>query len=132
MRPEERPPAGPRGRTGAAAEAAAVSHLVAQGWAVLGRNLRVDGVELDILAQTPQPGSRLVIVEVRARSGPGFGSALESVDWRKVARLYRAALGLAGAGRVPRVDLMALRRTSTGAWKVEEHLRGVEPPGPGR
>ncbi len=129
MLPQGRLPSGPRGRTGASAEAAAAAHLEALGWVVLGRNLRVDGVELDIVGRPPEPESCLVIVEVRARSGPGFGSALESVDGRKVARLYRAALRLGRATDASRVDLMALRRTPSGEWEVEQHLQGLEPPG---
>ena len=125
----ERPPSGPRGRTGAAAEAAAVDHLETLGWTVRGRNVRVDGVELDVVARTPSPDEQLVVIEVRARSGPAFGAAVESVGRRKVARLYRAALRLGRAGGMPRVDLIALRRAPSGAWRVEEHLRGLEPPG---
>ena len=139
MSPEDRPPAGPRGQTGASAEAAAASHLVARGWTVLARNVRVGRDELDLLACTPAPERELVAVEVRGRSGPGFGSGLESVDASKVARLYRAAAALRqtghpslGPGPLPRplrVDLLVLRRTGSGGWIVEAHLRGLEPPG---
>ena len=128
MSPQPRPPSGPRGRTGAEAEAAAVDHLIAMGWTVLARNVRIDGVELDIVARSPTPQARLVVVEVRARSNAAFGSPLESVDDRKVARLYRAALRLARS-HAPRVDLLALRRCPSGEWQVETHLRGFEPPG---
>ena len=128
MPPHDRPPSGPRGRTGAAAEAAAVDHLETLGWTVLGRNVRVDGVELDVVARTPSPDEQLVVIEVRARSGPAFGAAVESVGRRKVARLYRAALWLGRSTSTPRVDLIALRRSPSGAWRVEEHLRGLEPP----
>jgi putative endonuclease len=129
MQPQERPPSGPRGRTGAAAEAAAVEHLRARGWTILARNVRVQGVELDIVARSSAPEGRLTVIEVRAHSGPAFGSALESIDRRKVARLYRAALGLGRGHDAPRVDLMALRRAASGEWVVEAHLRGLELPG---
>ncbi len=99
------------------------------GWKVLARNVRIDGVELDIVARSPAPQSRLVVVEVRARSNAAFGSPLESVDDRKVARLYRAALRLARSCAAPRVDLLALRRGPSGEWQVETHLRGLELPG---
>ena len=133
----ERPPAGPRGRVGAAAESAAASHLVAQGWVLLGRNLRFGRDELDLLARAPAPAGELVAVEVRARSGPAFGDALESVDARKVARLYRAVAALRRGGHPAvgpgplresvRVDLVTLRR-SRGDWVVQAHLCGLEPP----
>ncbi len=136
---KSRPPAGPRGAVGAAAEDAAAAHLDALGWSVLARNLRVGVVELDIVALEPGRRPTLVIVEVRSRSGPGFGTAVESVDGRKVLRLYRAALSLRRAGHPAlaleevapvswRVDLLALRRATGTAWWVEHHLRGLMPP----
>jgi putative endonuclease len=137
MQPRARPPAGPRGRTGASAEDAAARWLAAQGWTIVARNVRVGRDELDLLARDPQHTT--VVVEVRARSGPAFGSAAESVDTRKVARLYRAAarlrrFGHAVAGLDPataplRVDLLTLRRDRGGGWRVDGHLRGLEPPG---
>jgi Holliday junction resolvase-like predicted endonuclease len=138
MVPTSRPPAGPRGATGAEAEAAAAAHLSARGWIVLARNLHVGRNEVDIVAYEPDPPT-LVVVEVRARSRPGFGAALETVDARKVARLYRAAAtlsrsghpGLAHAGGRSaewRVDLLTLRLGRDGEWRVEQHLRGLSPP----
>ncbi len=135
----DRPPAGPRGDIGASAEHAAAAHLVALGWDILGRNIRLGGDELDIVAVEPGRRPTLVIVEVRSRSGTGFGAAVESVDRRKVARLYRAALSLRrgdhpGIKRehatLPawRVDLLALSRASAGSWRVERHIRGLAPP----
>lgn len=137
MQPAARPPAGPRGRTGALAEDAAARWLIRSGWTILARNVRVGRDELDLLARDPQDAA--VVVEVRARSGPAFGSGAESVDARKVARLYRAAATLrrvgheaVGPGPLPtplRVDLLTLRRDHGGAWRVEAHLCGLEPPG---
>ncbi len=138
MSTQERPPAGPRGRTGASAEAAAAAYLTALGWLVVARNVRVGRDELDLVAWTPAPERQLVVVEVRARSGDAFGSGLESVDARKVARLYRAvgalrrcghpALGPGPLAHAVRVDLVVLRRAPSGAWVVEAHLHGLEPP----
>ena len=139
MHPPQRAPAGPRGVIGAAAEDAAAADLRRRGWVVLGRNLRVGRDEIDILAREPGSPAVLVVLEVRARSRPGFGSALESVDGRKVARLYRAAWALRRGGHPAvaaaelevvrwRVDLLTLRRSVSGAWQVEQHLRGLQPP----
>ncbi len=136
--PLTRPPAGPRGRVGASAEDAAAAHLVRAGWAVLARNLHLDRDEVDILAREGGPGGVLVVVEVRSVSGRSFGSPLESVDRRKVARLYRATMTLRRAGhptlspsllrgRAWRVDLLTMRRSPDG-WTVEHHLRGLAPP----
>ena len=139
MHAPQRAPAGPRGAIGAAAESAAAIDLRRRGWFVLARNLRVGRDEIDILAREPGPPSVLVVVEVRARSGAGFGSALESVDGRKVGRLYRAAWALRRGGHPDvapaelaatrwRVDLITLRRAASGEWLVEQHLRGLQPP----
>jgi putative endonuclease len=139
MPPRDRPPAGPRGRAGASAEASAATHLAALGWTVLARNVRVGPDEIDLVARTPEPRCELVVVEVRGRSGPAFGSALESVDAPKVRRLYRALAALRRTGHPSvgpgplmcpfRVDLVTMRRTRSGGWAVESHLRGLEPPG---
>lgn len=84
-----------------------------------------------------EPTTAAVVVEVRARTVRAFGDALESVDARKVARLYRgaAALGRSGivGGQAPvvapwRVDLVTLVRSEADGWTVAAHLRGLEPP----
>ncbi len=135
---DARPPAGPRGAVGAAAEEAAAAYLQANGWLILERNVRIGPDEIDIVALEPGARATIVIVEVRSRSGRGFGSALESVDGRKVARLYRAAMGLrrrVHPAVVPalspapmwRVDLVVMRRSGPD-WKVEGHLRSLAPP----
>ena len=131
-------PAGPRGVIGAAAEVAAATHLSASGWRIVARNVRIGPDEIDIVALEPGEPPTLVIVEVRSRSGPAFGSAVESVDARKVARLYRAALALRRAGLAGwstrstdcawRVDLLALTGDLVSGWRVETHLRGLAPP----
>lgn len=139
MGSDDRGPRGPRGALGAAAEDAAVEHLLRLGWSVLARNVRVGTDELDIIALEPLAPPALVIVEVRSRSGPRFGSAVESVDGDKVQRLYRAmsrlrrgghpALGLdARPWQEWRVDLLTLRRRGRDGWRIERHLRGLQPP----
>lgn len=138
MTTDARPPAGPRGTIGAAAEDAAAAYLQGIGWLLLARNIRLGADEIDIVARDADDPPTLVVVEVRSRSGKGFGSALESMDARKVARLYRAATALRRGGHpeVPwslllvrrwRVDLLAMGRAGPG-WVVEAHLRGLAPP----
>ena len=137
MQARWRPPAGPRGIVGASAEDAAALYLQAQGWRVLARNVRVGRDELDILALEPGAPEQLVLVEVRSGSTTRFGSPRESVDARKVARLYRARTALQ-RGALPdlatthsrgpwRVDLITLVRASSADWCIEAHLRGLEP-----
>jgi putative endonuclease len=133
----QRPPAGPRGVTGAAAEDAAAGYLRSQGWSIIGRNVRVGRDELDIVAIEPGQAACLVIVEVRSGSTGRFGSPRESVDARKVARIYRAGLALRRQAYpglsltlyrpVWRVDLVTLVHHG-GVWRLEAHVRGLEPP----
>ena len=64
-----RPPAGPRGAIGAAAEDAAAAHLAGLGWQVLARNLRVGRDELDIVALEPGRRPKARPGRTAARSG---------------------------------------------------------------
>ena len=88
-------------RAGDAAEAAVAADLIARGWRVLARQLRVGRAEIDLLAVDPGPPPALVIVEVRWRVGRDFGLAEETVDGRKRSRLHRAAFALREAGTLP-------------------------------
>jgi putative endonuclease len=74
-----------RGQRG---EELAAAHLVRAGYRIVDRNVRLQSGELDLLALD---GDTLCFVEVRLRSGHGFGSAEESVDARKQRRLARVA-----------------------------------------
>lgn len=56
------------------------------GWRILLSNWRCRFGEIDIVGQDVHC---LVIVEVRTRQSRGFGSAVESVDWKKVRRLRK-------------------------------------------
>jgi len=82
---------GHRAELGRAGEDLAVRLLEDEGLLVLDRNWR-DGRrgELDIVAWD-EGGDALVFVEVRTRTGVARGTALESVDARKLARLRRLA-----------------------------------------
>ena len=86
---------------GDAAESQAAGTLVAAGWTILARNLRVGRNELDIVALDPGPPAELVIVEVRWRASRAYGLPEETVDWRKRARLRAAASGLLDGGSLP-------------------------------
>jgi len=69
-------------------EEAAYKFLLRHGYEILARNYRCKLGEIDIVARD---GATLVFVEVRARGGESFGTAEESVDWRKQQRLRRLA-----------------------------------------
>jgi len=76
---------------GDAAEALVADRLIAAGWLMLARNLRVGRGELDIVAVDPGPPRELVVVEVRWRHRRDFGLPEESLDHRKRGHL-RAAI----------------------------------------
>lgn len=88
-------------RAGDGAEAQVAAHLTAQGWQVLGRQLRVGRAEIDLLAVDPGPPPAMVVVEVRWRARRDYGLAEETVDHRKRARLRRAAFAVREMGHLP-------------------------------
>ena len=70
------------------AEERAGLYLQRAGLRVVTRNYRCRGGEIDLVCRD---GDTLVFVEVRMRSNPGFGSALDSVTPAKRRRLVLAA-----------------------------------------
>ena len=94
---------------GAAGERFAVWWLAGQGLSVRGRNLEIEGGELDILACD---GSTRVAVEVRTITGPG--DPIDAVDCSKRAHVRR----LAGSVGVTRVDFIGI---GFRPWGVEVH-----------
>lgn len=119
----------------------AAQHLASIGWRVLASRVRAGRNELDIIAVDPGPPAALVAVEVRLRSSSLYGTPEESVDRRKIGRLYRAMSTLAATGALPdgtalprlpwRVDLVAIDdapRIAPGAGGPSiRHLRDLEP-----
>jgi putative endonuclease len=59
-----------------------------RGWRVLGANVRAGGNELDLIVRR---GSSLRFVEVKERTGSGFGGAAGAVGAEKQRRVRRAA-----------------------------------------
>ena len=110
---------------GAQGEALAAAHLARQGYRIVGRNVRADGVELDLVAAR---GELRVFVEVKTRRSRGLGLPEEAIDERKRARLVRGAAAWlrehgVRAGSV-RFDVIAVERSSDGAWTLR-HLPGA-------
>jgi len=77
-----------RGELGRRGEGLAEAFLRQSAYTIVARNYRCRLGEIDIVALD---GAVLVFVEVRSRSGPAFGTPLESVDARKQIRLGRIA-----------------------------------------
>jgi putative endonuclease len=99
-----------RAEVGRAGEDAAVALLEAQGYRIIGRNVRLPEGEIDVIARE---GDVVVFVEVKARSSATFGSAVASVDARKRARLRAAAgdwLQVAAPKAHARFDVVTIER----------------------
>lgn len=73
-----------RAELGALGEQLAVDHLLGQGWTILARNWRCRYGELDVIADDPAAGA-VVFVEVKTRTGDGFGGLAYAVPRRKSA-----------------------------------------------
>ena len=113
-------------RTGDDAEQFVVDGLVAAGWTILARAIRVGRNELDIVAVDPGPPRTLVVVEVRWRRRRDFGLAEETVDHRKRARLRQAAHDLRERRDLPhlscRFDLVVVEPgPGAGAPRIRHH-----------
>lgn len=90
-----------RTATGRRAEALVAERLEARGFTIVGRNVRVGRLELDVLARR---GRLLVVCEVRSRRTDAYILPAETVDRRKIARV----------------------RQATARWLAEQDLGGVD------
>ncbi len=75
-------------KTGQAAEAKACDHLQKHGLQLIECNYHCRQGEIDLIMRH---GNYTVFVEVRYRSNSGFGSAAESVDYRKQKKIISTA-----------------------------------------
>ena len=116
-----------RTELGALGEQLAVDHLIGQGLRILARNWRCRYGELDVIAADPAE-STVVFVEVKTRTGDGFGGLAYAVPDAKLRRLRRlAGLWLAAQDDhwpLLRIDVVGVR---IGRRRVPEitHLPGV-------
>ena len=69
-------------------ERIAERYLQKKGYKLLERNYRCSGGELDLIVLDRRV---IVFVEVKTRTGSGFGTPLEAVESRKQQRMIRAA-----------------------------------------
>ncbi|GBG40367.1 UPF0102 protein [Mycobacterium montefiorense] len=108
-------------------EALAVEYLTRMGLRILDRNWRSRYGELDVIAADDATGT-VVFVEVKTRTGDGYGGLAHAVTPRKVRRLRRlAGLWLAaqeGRWAAVRIDVIGVR---VGRRRTPEisHLRGI-------
>lgn len=106
-------------------EAIAARYLEDRGYRILARNWRCRRGELDLVAEH---GGDTVFVEVKTRSGLGYGHPFESVTASKRAKLrWLAATWCSESGRHIsniRIDVVAIVLAS-GRRPVIEHLSGA-------
>jgi len=69
-----------------------------RGFAILDRNVQNRHGEIDLIAVDQQT---LVFIEVRTRSGTGYGTPAESITWRKRRKLRELALAYLQEGASP-------------------------------
>ncbi len=105
---------------GQAGEDAAVAHLEQCGYAVIDRNVRMPHGEIDIVARQ---GGDLVFIEVKTRSGSGFGTPAEAITPTKMRHMAAAARDYLGANLLTdenaRCDVVAVGLTADEKLEVE-------------
>lgn len=74
--------------TGDRGEALALEYLLTRGYTLLEKNYRYKRAEIDLIVCNAET---LVFVEVKARSGTGYGFPEEAVDEKKAAMIVEAA-----------------------------------------
>ncbi|MBN1824757.1 MAG: YraN family protein [Candidatus Eisenbacteria bacterium] len=113
-----------RAESGRLGERLAAAFLENAGHRILDRNYRTPRGEIDLITEE---GGDLVFVEVRLRSGTGFGGAAGSVGPGKRRRLVRAAerylLEAGDPDRPCRFDVVSI--TAEGDSHRIEHLRNA-------
>jgi putative endonuclease len=106
-------------------EDCAAEYLLDAGYTLVERNWRCDRGEIDLIATR---NGDIVFIEVKTRSGTGYGHPFEAITVAKLARLRR----LAGAwcrqsglrARHIRIDAIAVINRP-GREPLIEHLEGV-------
>jgi putative endonuclease len=106
-------------------EDCAAEYLLQAGYTLVERNWRCDQGEIDLIAER---AGDIVFVEVKTRSGVGYGHPFEAITVRKLARLRRlAAVWCRQSGRRARhirIDAIAVINRP-GREPLVEHLEGV-------
>jgi putative endonuclease len=116
-----------RAEIGALGEQVATDHLTGLGLRILSRNWRCRYGELDVIAVDPTTNT-VVFVEVKTRTGDGFGGLAHAVTEPKARRLRRlAAIWLASQEQrwaAIRIDVIGVR---FGRRRTPEiaHLQGI-------
>jgi len=110
---------------GRAGEELAADHLRSRGYEILARNWHCRDGELDLVVASTE---LLVVVEVKTRSGRGYGSPAAAVTGRKAARIRGLALRWRRQQRLRwcplRFDVIAVDWPPDGPARVQ-HFEGA-------
>lgn len=105
----------------------AAGYVEELGWSVLERNWRCRAGELDLVAHDGETDT-LVFIEVKTRSGYGYGSPLAAITHAKASRLRGLAIAWmrerSRCARSMRVDAIGIVMGSDGQTELT-HLRGI-------
>jgi putative endonuclease len=110
-----------------ASERAVADYLSVQGFSILGMNVRLGALELDIVAKK---GPLVVIVEVRTRGPGAFQRPFESIGYEKRRTLLRAVdvlwrKKLRAMKDVTRLRIDAAAVTYEGTRTFVEYIEGA-------
>lgn len=109
----------PRHRLGARAEGAALEHYQRRGFFLIGRNVRLGRLEIDLVVRR---GTAIVLVEVRSRRASNAVHPALTVRGRKadhVRRAARAWLHAHGARGTIRIDVVAATELPDGTFELD-------------
>lgn len=103
------PGSGSKQQVGGRGEDLAVAELQRQGMEIVARNWRCRTGEIDIVA-VERVGGRctLVFIEVKCRTGLGFGHPLEAITWAKIRKLRQLA-----------AEWMTVHQMAVGAIRID-------------
>ncbi len=111
---------------GNAGEERAYELLASKGYAIIGRNVIIGHVEVDILAMY---GARVVVIEVKTRKDDHLDSNF-AIDREKIYRLCRAGANYVKSNNLPhevQIDAILITNHADGTADVE-HMEDIAMP----
>lgn len=109
-----------RSARGRAAEDLAAAFFRLLGYSILGRNLRIAGGEIDLIAAQ---GDWILFVEVRYRARTAYGLPIETLRGRKARAMIRAARAYLASHRGGRtcwrIDAVTITPEAGGGVRIE-------------
>ena len=115
---------------GQSAELAADAYLQKKGYRILGRNVRLNSGELDLVAQL---GETVVFIEVKARRTETYGGVSYAIDRRKEQRVIKLAAQYLAKhklnGQPCRFDVILCKEGQMTSIEIEHIENAFEVPG---